>query len=303
MKKILLSILSIGLFATAFGQSEEGGGLGIEFGFRGDAASDWLFNSNVSGGATQTYAAAFSYNYGVHFAFDVNQHIGIEVNLLLGAETMGYSGKFGSGEDIPQERLLLTDRWSGSPFAESIQPGESYTSTSQMNVMEIPLLFRYGSGNGAYVEIGAAYQIINSVQYSVNYTNGPAVGTINYTNTDVSPAFAKSNILGILGFGDDFQIGSSPFNIITNLRFYYGFSDVGGVDAHGQYLATTLPDGTANDYLYKNAYGGTGAPFYANYKPTHFAGASFSIGLYYYIGFVKSNGGRHACKHTPKAKG
>lgn len=287
MKKILLSIVSIGLFISSYGQTADGGGLGIEVGFRGAAASNWMFNKNVSDAGTQSYAAAFSYNYGLDFAFDINEHVAIEANLLFGNITQGYNGKFGTNEYIPEGPI--------------VQPNESYTSTSQLNYTGIPLLFRFGSGNGAYVEIGPEYQIINSATYKATYQGQPAVSPSSESGS-ASSYFATSNIQGVLGFGDDFQIGSTGLNIITNLRFYYGFTDLKGLDGLGQDMATTLPSGQPNDGLYKTPYGGTTSPYYSGYQATHSAGASFSIGLYYYFGLTKNNGGRHMCKHAPKVR-
>lgn len=287
MKKILLSILSVGVFISTYGQTADGGGLGIEVGFRGAAASNWLFNKNVSDAGTQSYAAAFSYNYGFDAALDINEHVAIEANLLFGTMTQGYNGKFGTNEYIPE--------------GEPVQPNESYTSSNQLTYMGIPLLFRFGSGNGAYIELGPEYQIINGATYKANYSGQPA-GTPSSISGSVSSAFATSNIQGILGFGDDFQIGSTGLNIITNLRFYYGFTDLKGVDGLGQNMATTLPNGSSNDALYKTPYGGTSSPYYSGYQPTHSAGVSFSIGLYYYFGLTKNNGGRHMCKHAPKVR-
>lgn len=288
MKKIILGIFGIGLFATAHAQTQ--GAFGFELGLRGAAASNWLFNSNVSGGgSTQNYAPAFSYNYGLDITFDFSDHVAVEANLLFGTITQGYNGQFGSNEYIPLDPL------------QDIVSGEKYVSKTQLNVMAIPLLLRMGSGNGAYVEIGPEYQIVQGALFTETFTGGPA-NAINYSNVNVAPAFATSNIQGVLGFGDDFQIGSSGLNIITNLRFYYGFTDLKGVDGHGQNMNSSFPDGTANNQLYTYPYGGTGAPYYASYKPTHSAGVSFSIGAYYYLPITTSKGGRHACKHPPKVR-
>lgn len=293
MKKILLSILSVGVFISTYGQTADGGGLGIEVGLRGAAASNWMFNKNVSNAGTQSYAAAFSYNYGLDFAFDINEHIAIEANLLWGNTTQGYSGKFGTNEWIPMYESVYGD--------SSAKDGETYTSKTVLKTMSIPLLLRFGSGNGAYIEIGPEYQIISSVTYSANYSGQPSYMPSSISAADVSSAFATSNIQGVLGFGDDFQIGSTGLNIITNLRFYYGFTDLKGVDGLGQNMATSI-NGQSNDALYSGKYGGTSSPYYSGYQATHSAGASFSIGLYYYFGLTKNNGGRHMCKHAPKVR-
>jgi hypothetical protein len=288
MKKFLLSILSIGLFTATYAQDQQGGGLGLEFGLRGAPASSWLFNQNVSNaGESQNYAAAFSYNYGLDFAFDISGKCAIEVDLLLGTLTQGYNGKFSNAGFYVNTPVAFPD----NTYAN----GESYTSKNTLKTMDIPLLFRFGSGNGAYIEIGPQYDIVQGATYTASYT-GQNPGTASSANYSTAGEFGTSNIEGVLGFGDDFQIGASGFNIITNLRFSYGFTDLVGADGLGQGLEKS-PGGSDN-VLYSGS-----NPYYAGYKPTHSATVSFSIGVYYYIGLVQSKGGRHACKHTPKAKG
>jgi hypothetical protein len=66
-----------------------------------------------------------------------------------------------------------------------------------------------------------------------------------------------------------------------------------GTDGFGQNMNQTLPDGSSN-----NLYAGA-KPYYAGYKATHLATASFSLGIYYYIPVTTSRGGRTACKHAP----
>lgn len=290
MKKILLNVLALGLFVSGFGQSE-GGGPGFEFGLRGAAASNWLFNANVSNaGGDMNYAPAFSYNFGLHIAYNFSDKIALEVTPYIGTIDQGYKGTFSSGEYVPE-----------GPF---VQANETYTSNNVVKITGIPLLLRAGSGNGAYVEIGPEYDIVNSATYTANYSGQPAISPSSVTG-DASPYFAKSSIMGVLGFGDDFQIGSSGLNIVTCLRFYYGFTDLIGVDGLGQNLNQNNLDGTPNNAIYKNPYPATSAsnpPYYASYKPTHAAGASFTLGAYYYIPVTTSKGGRHACKHPPRVR-
>jgi hypothetical protein len=303
MKKIILSILGIGAFLSAYSQTQQGA-FGFELGLRGAPASNWLLNSNTSSGGTQNQSPAFSYNYGLSVTFDFSDHVALESNVLLGTITQGYNGKFGSNEYVPYD-----DQVTGQIA------GESYKSKTTVNVLGIPLLLRLGSGNGAYVEVGGEYQMIQKATYSETYTAGPPTAQ-NWSNVDVTPAFASSNIQGVLGFGDDFQIGSTGLNIVTDLRFYYGFTDLQGVDGHGQDMNTTLKTnggpgfvvpgyqtGAGNvNGLYTINYGGTGAPYYTSQKPTHSAGVSFSIGLYYYLPITVSKGGRTACKHPPRVR-
>jgi hypothetical protein len=224
MKKVILSILAIGAFLTSYSQvGSQAGAFGFEIGIRGAVASDWFFNSNVqSEGNEQNYAPLVSYNYGLHAAFNFSDRFAIEINALIGTMTQGYSGTFATGSlppgvGAPGNGNPGSGNW---PYVN----GETYTSNNKLNVIELPLLARLGSGNGAYIEIGPEYDIIQGATYSATYSGQPAFvsGSASYS---VASAFATSAIQGVLGFGNDFQIGSTGLNIITNLRFSYNFTD------------------------------------------------------------------------------
>jgi len=274
MKKVLLGFLSIGFFTTLNVQAQSGNGLGVEFGFRGAAVSSWLFNTNVSNqGNSQNYAAAFSYNYGVDFAFDFSSRCAIEADVLVGTMTQAYSGKF------QDDGLYYSEPQTSSALGYSYINGESYTAKSVLNMVGIPILFRFGSGNGAYVEIGPEYDIVNGANYSANFTGQSAFSPAS-VNYDTKQQYAPSSIQGVLGFGDDFQIGNSGVNIITNLRFSYAFTDLKGTDGMGQSLNQNYNGGS--NVLY-TSYLGQPA-YYSSYKPTHMATASFNIGVYYFFG-------------------
>ncbi len=284
MKKVILSILAIGAFLPSYSQvGSQAGAFGFEIGIRGAVASDWFFNQNVqSVGNEQNYAPLVSYNYGLHAAFNFSDRFAIEINALIGTMTQGYSGTFATASFPPGG--------GGWPYKD----GETYTSNNKLNVIQIPVLARLGSGNGAYIEIGPEYDIVQGATYTASYSGGYPISPSS-ASYSVASAFATSVIQGVLGFGNDFQIGSTGLNIITNLRFSYAFTDLQGADGFGQNMNQNLPDGSANP-LYSKVTG----PFYSGYKATHAATASFSLGLYYYIPVTTSRGGRTACKHAPK---
>jgi hypothetical protein len=295
MKKVILSILAIGAFLPSFGQvGTQSGAFGFEIGVRGAVASDWFFNQNVqSEGNEQNYAPLVSYNYGLHVAFNFSEKFALECNALFGTMTQGYSGTFAQGSLPPgfgSSPGNGNPGGGGWPYADK----ETYTSNNKLNVIEIPILARLGSGNGAYIEIGPEYDIVQGATYTASYSGQSPISPAS-ASYSVASAFATSVIQGVLGFGNDFQIGSTGLNIITNLRFSYDFTDLMGADGFGQNMNQTLPDGSSNA-LYAKSTG----PYYSGYKATHLASASFSLGLYYYIPITTSRGGRTACKHAPK---
>jgi hypothetical protein len=295
MKKVILSILAIGAFIPSFSQvGSQSGAFGFEIGVRGAAESAWFFNQNVqSEGNEQNYAPLVSYNVGLHMAFNFSDRFALEVNGLYGTMTQGYSGTFAQGS-LPPGGGSEANYNNGFAFPPPYADKETYTSSNQLSVIEIPVLARLGSGNGAYIEIGPEYDIIQGATYTANYSGQPTGSPSNATYS-VASSFATSAIQGVLGFGNDFQIGSTGLNIITNLRFSYDFTDLMGADGFGQNMNQTLPNGNSNP-LYEKITG----PYYSGYKATHLATASFSLGLYYYIPITTSRGGRTACKHAPK---
>ena len=265
VKKCILSLVVCGIVISSFAQSV--GGSGFEIGIRGAAASNWLFNASVASTGQQDYSAALSYNYGIDMAYDFSERFALEVNLLIGNTTQGYNGTFDENGTLPYNN-------------EAYIATESFNAKTQLNLIGIPILMRFGSGNGAYIELGTEIQIITSATYSISFTDVPS-NAASYSGS-VKNAFAPNSVSGVLGFGDDFQLGSSGLNIITDLRFYYDLTDMRGVDGFGQNLNVNI-DGYPNT-LYTAPYGSTGKPYYAGYKPTKEAGASFSIGLYYFFG-------------------
>jgi hypothetical protein len=80
---------------------------------------------------------------------------------------------------------------------------------------DILLLFRY-SGNGAYVEIGPKYSIMNEVTHT---RYNPEI------DTDVSEFFEKNYLSGVLGFGS-YLLGNDVLSLNLGIRIHYGLTDM-----------------------------------------------------------------------------
>lgn len=80
---------------------------------------------------------------------------------------------------------------------------------------DLLLLFRY-SGNGAYVEIGPKYSIINEVIYTRFNPD---------SETDVTDNFEKNYISGVLGFGS-YLLGNDVASLNLGIRIHYGLTDM-----------------------------------------------------------------------------
>jgi Outer membrane protein beta-barrel domain len=239
---ILFSIFSLYTSAQSF-----------ELGLRGGAGNTWLFNNNVSNaGSEQNYALSFSYNYGLFLGYDINHRYTLELDVLSEIFTQKYSGKFIDTGMLPQGTYYV--------------PGETYKSQTQLNIIAIPLLLHYNTRSGFNIELGPEYQAVNGAIYSSTYSN-----PLSNASYDVASAFAKSDMLIVLGFGWNLKLARSNFHPFINIRFTYGLSDLDGVDAFGQDLANNN-----TGKLYSGVH-----PYYPGYQATHSLEGSLNMGLFY----------------------
>jgi hypothetical protein len=254
MKKTFTLLFSIAFFTFVQAQSFEIGGRYL-------ATSNWFFNSNVtnSGGSesvtAQNYSAVYSSTYGLHLAYNFNEHTGLEANLLMATLSQSYNGNFPTdkGGYLPDNGMVY-------------YASETFKSEVTVNALQIPIFFRFLSGNGAYVELGPEVDIITDANYSATYKGGPSTSF----SSDVGQYYANDMICGVLSFGNNIRISHSFFFNI-NLRFSYDFTDMKGVDALGQNMK--------DDALYSGS-----NPFYSKYQTTNAVSASFGVGLLYRFG-------------------
>lgn len=219
MKQLLL-ILFIASTTNNFAQN-------LTVGVKGSYISTWLFNKHVSdAGGEQDYFPSFGENYGLSAAIFFNKRIGVEMNFFYGTHRQKYEGV--------------------TPAPDNIE----YTSETSYNKIDVPVLFKLLSPNGAYLEIGPQYSVIANPTY---YIEGDP-------EKEIDSLFARSALNGLIGFGVDIELFAG-LALTTALRFDVSISDLKGVDAFGEYI--------------KN---------YPKYHPTHSAAAGFLIGVTYRIG-------------------
>ncbi|MGP8217264.1 MAG: hypothetical protein ACLQQ4_16980 [Bacteroidia bacterium] len=253
MKKPFVLLLCIAFFSQVRAQSFELGGRYL-------AVSNWFFNSNVSnsGGTTSSvaedYSATYSSSYGLHIAYNFNEHTGLETNILFASLSQDYNGNF------PAQSGVLPVPVDGQTVIYSAN--ETYKSSTTITALQIPIFFRFLSGNGAYAEIGPEYDVLSDATYNASYLSGPV---------DVKSYYPSGYIAGVLAFGNNVRITHSFFFNI-NLRISYDFTDLKGVDALGQNLSDNI--------LYQQSSG----PFYGSYSATHQFSVAFGVGLFYRFG-------------------
>jgi hypothetical protein len=263
-KNLLFIILSSFFFYTSYAQ--------YEFGVEGGVASCWITNKNVSNaGNSQNLGFTLSYNYGIHIAVDFTDNFGVVGNLFWGNYSQKYTGTF-QNDGMLANGMIYADR-------------ETYTAFTTLKTMDIPLLLRFQTNSGAFVELGAEYGMINGANYSATYSSPDGSFA-----EDTKSMYASSNISGILGFGSNFRLNDQWF-IITDFRIKYGFTDIKGVDGLGQDLN--------NQYLYEGP-----NPYYSSYQPTHTITGSFNIGIYYYLQTnFTHHMGHQRCSGPARARG
>ena len=265
MKRIIL-LFSLFTFTYSLSYAQ------YEFGVEGGIASSWFMNKNVSNaGNSQSLALGLSYNYGFHLAVDFTDNFGVVGNFFWGNYDQKYTGTFPNSGVLPNGMLITAQ--------------QSYSANSTLKTMDIPVLLRFQTNSGAFVELGAEYSMITGATYSSTYSSPDGSMAEN-----TQPMFASSNISGILGFGSNFRLNDSWF-IITDFRVKYGFADVKGVDGLGQDLN--------NGNLYEGP-----APYYSSYQPTHILTGSFNVGIYYYLQTnFTHHVGHQKCKGPARARG
>lgn len=234
----------------------------IELGARGGASTFWLLNSSTSTAApSQNLTLSLSYNFGLHLAYDFTDQVGLETNFLYASLSQTYSGSF-------SKTGLLPD---GNPYVN----GQSYTSKNLLTAYQIPFLGCFETPSGSFVEVGIEYDMIQSANYSGSFSSPSYNPSFNAANN-----FAKSNILGVFGFGGKYSLNDYVF-LITDFRVTYGFTDLQGVDGVGQ--------------AYSSSY-------YTSIKPTNTLTGSFNIGIFYLIPVVPTYQVGHKCKGSPKVR-
>lgn len=225
LRILLILLLSNGVNEICISQN-------LTVGIKGSFISTWLFNKYVSDAPAgeQDYFPSFGDSYGLSAAIFFNKKIGVEMNFFYASHRQQYEGRNPASNDI------------------------EYKSETSYNKIDIPILFKFNSASGGYLEIGPQYSIITKPTYYYIESDGTG-----WTG-EIDSLFAKTAINGLIGVGVDIEIVAG-LALTTALRFDVSITDLKGVDAFGEYISN-----------------------YSKYHPTHSAAAGFLIGLTYRIG-------------------
>ena len=208
MKTLLFIIALICGISTTFSQ------FAIDVQAKGSANSTWLLNKNISDlGASQDYAMGWGSTYGI--AGNVYAGIiGVGIELNYATHNGAYEGVISAGG------VTL----------------DTYNSSVKLKALQIPLLLKFQSEGGSYIELGPQLTNISSATYNRSGTI-PVFGTYENDPKDVSDQYSGTYISGVLGFGAKIPLGETlPLGILIGVRLQYSFGDIMGVDAYGSSL-------------------------------------------------------------------
>jgi hypothetical protein len=212
MKNILSLFTIILLSSAAFGQ------FAIDVHVKGAANSTWLLNKNISDmGATQDYDLAWGSSYGVA----ANAYLGmtgVGIEFLYNTHNAAYTGAYS-----------INDESTGN-----------YTSNIKLETIQIPLLLKFQSEKGAYIELGPQLTNISSAQFN---RTGEIIGIAFDESKDVKEEYASSYISGVLGFGSKIALSDLPIGLLFGIRLQYSFGDLMGVDGEGYSLGSSEEPG------------------------------------------------------------
>ena len=203
--KNLISLLTISLFTNIISAQ-----MSIEVQAKGAVNSTWLLNKNISDkGASQDYVSAWGSSYGVA----ANAYFGmtgVGIEFLYSTHNANYTG---------QDALIAGD----------------YTSSIKLQTIQIPLLLKFQSEKGAYIELGPQLTNISKATYNIDDQFG-VLSLIQ--DGDKTEEYSGSYFSGVLGFGSKIAFGDLPLGMLIGLRLQYSFGDLMGVDGQGNALGS-----------------------------------------------------------------
>ena len=239
MKSLFLSMAVLCSIYSSFAQ------FSIDVQAKGSANSTWLINKNISDlGERQDYAAGWGSSYG------------IAGNI--------YAGIIGVGIEIHYAKHNAAYEGVISEFNTVL---DTYTSEVNLETIQIPLLLKFQSERGSYIEIGPQLTTISSASYNRSGTM-PIIGPYTNDAKDVSDLYSESYLSGVLGFGAKIPLSDGfPLGILIGVRLQYSFGDLMGVDGEGFSL------GSEDEPSF----------FYPTHEPTQAISGGVVVGLTYTI--------------------
>lgn len=152
-------------------------------------------------------------------------------------------------------------------------PSGNFTINSAYKSFDIPLLYRYNSDYGSYMEVGGQMSMIKSLTETGRPTPYPSLDGM----------MVEKYYAAVFGFGS-YVVGTNNLYLTMGFRMTYGFNDL--IDQDGGF-------NQANYYPFLGSY--TPDFPYESYKATNPFTFNFIMELNYDLGYIaKSNCNREA---------
>lgn len=234
MRKLLLSIALIAGGITA-------GAQGLKVGLGGGVNSTWLLNKNVSDqGDAIDFASTMGGAFGLKAQYFFNDKMGVEMDILYSGHNQKY--KISDGD---------------------------FESKTKLSYIDIPVLFRYGGGQGFYFEVGPQISILSGAKEDRDF------GIFNTDGRNVEHSFNNTNFGLVLGLGADIPVADF-LTITAGVRFGYGFSDVTKEYSESLLNETMSVSGLGAHYNADDEF---------DYKPTKRVFGGIHVGVLYNLPF------------------
>jgi hypothetical protein len=221
MKNLLLIIALTCGISNTFSQ------FSIDVQGKGSANSTWLLNKNISDqGVNQDYELAWGSSFGV------------AANI--------YAGIIGVGVEV----LYTNHNAAYNGIADLLVTSDTYSSNINLKTLQIPLLLKFQSAGGSYIELGPQFTSISSATYNRSGTM-PVIGPYESDPKDVTDQYSNTYLSGVLGFGAKIPLGEDfPLGVVIGIRLQYSFGDLMGVDGYNNSLGSE--ENPPSSFLYDN---------------------------------------------------
>ena len=181
MRNLLLSILFLFVCSTTRAQ------MFVEIGLKGGAGVSMLINENTLQDNRINKTPSYAYSYGAKFGIDFNERFAIIGEYMMGQ--INQNNDYNNTSSVNIKRNI------------------------QINAVSIPILFRYNSDQGSYLEVGPRLGYTKKVTQSGSSTS------------DISDKFENNTYGAILGFGTVLFATDNIYSTL-GIRFDTGVTDM-----------------------------------------------------------------------------
>jgi hypothetical protein len=228
-------------------------------GARGQAASTWMFNKNLSdNGDLVDYKGTFTGGGGVSVIQYLNETVGVELGVGVNTIAQRTQGEFEFGGET-----------------------EDYVFETSVKYLEISTLFKALSEGGTYFEVGPVFMLNQSEDEKVIESSVDDIFSEQQDLTNaVEGDFNSLIVFGVIGFGVNFDIAENV-KMGVGLRLGYSFSDSVVEVSEDEYETGDPELGWYSGIAH------TDAPLTeGDYSPetTNATFAALNVGIYYAIG-------------------